>query len=74
MSAENDDRRITIRLASQARDALDRIASLLGGITIAEAIRRIIGTTLYLLEEQQRGCRILIEHPDTHVTRELIMK
>lgn len=68
------DARITIRLTSQAREALDRIAFLLGEVSIAEAIRRVIGTTLYLLEEQLRGSRILIEHRDTNVIRELVMK
>lgn len=68
------DARITIRLSSQARDAVDRISHLLGGVSAADAIRRSIGTELYLLEEQQRGARILIEHRDTETTRELIMK
>jgi|HubBroStandDraft_6_1064221.scaffolds.fasta_scaffold1398280_2 hypothetical protein len=68
------DARITIRLTSQARIALDRIAHLLGEVTMAEAIRRTIGTMIYLLDEQQRGARILIEHRDTNVTRELILK
>jgi hypothetical protein len=71
---ETPDARITIRLTSQARAAVDRIAYLLGGVSATDAIRRSIGTELYLLEEQQRGARILLEYRDTETTRELIMK
>lgn len=70
----DEESRVTIRLGSQARAALDRIASLLGGVSSADAVRRMIGTFLYLLEEQERGSKILIEHRDTHTMRELIMK
>jgi hypothetical protein len=72
--SESREARITIRLTSQARTAVDRIAALLGGVSAADAIRRAIGTELYLLEEQERGARILIEHRDTEITRELVLR
>ena len=68
----DDATRLTVRMTSDARKAVEKIAEMTGA-TIADVIRRAIGTELYLLEQKQRGARILIEDRDGK-TRELVLR
>jgi hypothetical protein len=68
---DNDDGRITIRLGGAARAAVDKIRRMRGA-NINEVIRRAIGTELFLLQEQERGAKILIQDRDG--TRQLVLR
>ena len=66
-----DERRLTIRLAGEARRAVEKIAEIRKA-KISDVIRRAIGTELFLLEEQARGAKVLIQ--DQEGTRQLVLR
>jgi uncharacterized protein (DUF1778 family) len=70
---EQESGRLNLRLSSEARAAIHKIAAKLGGISAAEVIRRAVGTELFLIEEQEQGSRILIEGKDKQV-RQLLLR
>ncbi len=65
--------KITLRLSTDAREALEWIAGKYGNITLSEAIRRALGTEKYLLEQKDKGSAILIEEPGGRV-KELVFR
>lgn len=65
--------RLSLRLSPEARKALEEIASLRGGVSFAEVVRRALGTELYLIKEQKEGARILVEGSDKTV-RQIILR
>jgi hypothetical protein len=66
-----DERRITIRLSGEARDAVEALAKM-RSTSINEVIRRAIGTEIFLMEAQERGGKILIQDKDG--TRQLVLR
>ena len=52
---------ISLKLSVGAKDALDELCRLHGGISRPEAIRRAIGTELLLTRERSAGSRVLIQ-------------
>lgn len=69
---ENSDR-LTLRLTSEARQTLQEIARLRGGVTLAEVVRRALGTELFMIKAEKEGSRILLESPDKTV-RQIILR
>jgi len=65
--------RLSLRLSPEARKTLEEIAALRGGVTLAEVVRRALGTELFLIKEQQEGARILIENRDKTV-RQIVLR
>jgi len=52
---------VTFNLSAGAKEALDELCRLHGGISQVEAIRRALGTELLLARERAAGSRILIQ-------------
>lgn len=65
--------KLTLRLSPEAREALETIARKRGGVSLAEAVRRAIGTELFLINEQERDSRILVEDKNKNI-RQLILR
>ncbi len=72
-SAERSGDKITLRLSADARATLEWIAERSGGISLAEAMRRALGTERYLLEQQAKGASILIEESGGRM-KELVLR
>jgi predicted transcriptional regulator len=66
-----DEMRITIRLAGDAKRAVEHMASAKKA-KIADIIRRAIGTEYFLFEQQTRGAKILIQ--DQEGTRQIVFR
>ena len=71
--AARDVTRLTLRLSPDANAALDRLCDQRGGVNRAEAIRRAIGTELFLVDAVNSGSRILLEDRNKNV-REIILR
>ena len=71
--AAKDGSRLTLRLSPEANTALDRLCGQRGGVSRAEAIRRAIGTELFIVEQINSGARILLEDKGKNV-REIILR
>lgn len=67
------EKRYTLRLSPEAAETLEWIAQARGGVTIAEAIRRALGTERLLLEQIQEGYAVVLEKPGNR-TKELILR
>lgn len=67
------EKRYTLRLSPEAAETLEWIASARGGVTIAEAIRRALGTERLLLEQIEEGYSVVLEKPGKR-TKELILR
>ncbi len=65
--------RLSLRLSPEARQTLEEIAALRGGVSFAEVVRRALGTELYLIKEQKEGARVLIESPAKTV-RQIVLR
>ena len=52
---------VSFNLSAGAKEALDELCRLHGGISQVEAIRRAIGTELLLTRERAAGSRVLIQ-------------
>jgi hypothetical protein len=65
--------RLSLRLSPEARKTLEELSALRGGVSLAEVVRRALGTELFLVKEQNEGSRILIENPDKTV-RQIILR
>jgi hypothetical protein len=72
-SPGQDSGRLSLRLSPEARQTLEDISALRGGVSYAEVVRRALGTELYLIREQREGSRILIEAPDKTV-RQIVLR
>jgi len=59
--------KLTLRLSTETREVLEWIASKYGNITLAEAVRRALGTEKFLLEQKEKGSAILIEDSNGRV-------
>jgi len=70
---EENGSRLNLRLSPQTRAAIQRISDKFGGISAADVVRRAIGTELFLIEEQEKGSRILVED-SKGVARQLILR
>ena len=67
------EKRYTLRLSPEAAETLEWIAKARGGVTIAEAIRRALGTERLLLEQIQEGYSVVLEKPGKRA-KELILR
>lgn len=56
-----EEARITVRLSSEARAALEKIRELGSMDSMQEAIRRAIGMELFLMTEQRNGWKVLLQ-------------
>ncbi|PYE39168.1 hypothetical protein DFI02_12916 [Rhizobium sp. PP-F2F-G20b] len=65
--------KLTLRLTGETREALEWVASKYGNISLAEAIRRAIGTEKYLLEEKDKGSTLIIEERGGRV-KEIVLR
>jgi hypothetical protein len=65
--------RLSLRLSPEARKTLEELSALRGGVSLAEVVRRALGTELFLVKEQKEGSRILIESPDKTL-RQIILR
>lgn len=65
--------RLNLRLSPEAREAIQKIAAKFGGVSAAEVVRRAIGTELFLMEEKDKGSKILIEDKNGNV-RQLVLR
>jgi hypothetical protein len=63
--------RLNVRLAPEARDAVDWIATQ-RGVSNVEAIRRAIGTEKFFLELAQRKAKIFVEVPGEKNLKEVV--
>jgi hypothetical protein len=71
-SADNDrETRLTLRLSPEARETLEWIASE-RHVTLAEAIRRALGTERFLIETRKKNAKILVEQPGERL-KELVL-
>ena len=64
------DTRLTLRLSPEARETLEWIANE-RHVSLAEAIRRALGTERFAIEAMKRRARILVEEPGQR-TKELV--
>lgn len=58
---------LTLDVSPEAREVLDELSRLQGGIRDAEVIRRALGTTLYLLKEHISGSKVLVAGKDGNI-------
>jgi len=65
--------KLTLRLSADNRKVLEWIASRYGNITLAEAVRRALGTEKFLLEQKEKGASILIQESDGRV-KEIVFR
>jgi hypothetical protein len=72
-SEERSNDKITLRLSPDARTAMEWIATKYGNVSLAEVIRRALGTEKYLLEQREKGAAILIEEPGGRI-KELVLR
>lgn len=63
--------RLTLRLSPEARETLDWLAEA-RGVSLAEVVRRALGTEKFLVEMSQRRARVLVEVPGER-TKELVL-
>lgn len=69
--ASDRETRLTLRLSPEARETLEWIARE-RHVSLAEAIRRALGTEKFLIEKGRRKARILVEEPGER-TKELVL-
>jgi monoamine oxidase len=62
--------RLSLRVAPEVKEALDRIQELGGMNSIADAIRRAIGDELFLQEQMAERWKVLLERDN--VIREVV--
>jgi hypothetical protein len=62
--------RLSLRVAPEVKDALDRIQKLGKMNSIADAMRRAIGDELFLQEQMAEGWKVLVEKGN--VIREVV--
>ena len=67
------DTRISLRLSPDVSRLLKELAKEQGNITVAETLRRAIGTEAFLLQERNKGRRILVED-DKKALKELVFR
>jgi hypothetical protein len=67
VAQERNGDKITLRLSPEARASMEWIASKYGNVSLAEVIRRALGTEKFLLEQKDKGAAILIEEPGGRV-------
>ncbi|MCE9524067.1 MAG: hypothetical protein K8S25_16745 [Alphaproteobacteria bacterium] len=67
------DTRISLRLSPDVSRLLKELAKEQGNITVAETLRRAIGTEAFLLQERSKGRRILVED-DKKALKELVFR
>jgi hypothetical protein len=60
MPETSEDKRISVRLSSQAEAAVKEIQSTLSLTTMGEAVRRAIGDELFLLRQRKDGWTVLL--------------
>lgn len=63
-----------MRLSPEAQQTLEWIAYKYGGISCADALSRVLGTTKLLFEEIDRGASILIEDAGNGRQRKLLLR
>lgn len=64
---------LTLHLSAEAAAALEWIATKRGGVSVAEVIRRAIGTERFIIEQQESGGRLLVQDAHGLNIRELIL-
>lgn len=64
--------KVTVSLTGEAIGAIKAIASR-RGVSMSDALRQAIGTEKFLVEERDRGSKILIERPDQSL-REVVIR
>ena len=52
-------------------EAVKKLASEKGGISVSDVVRQAIGTQLYIHEQTQKGCKLLLEDEDANRVVEL---
>lgn len=65
--------KLTLRLSGDTREALEWIAAKYGNISLAEAIRRAIGTEKFFLEERDKGSSVIVEEKGGRI-KEIILR
>jgi uncharacterized protein (DUF1778 family) len=69
--APDRETRLTLRLSPEARETLEWIANE-QHVSLAEAIRRALGTERFMIDAAKRRARILVEQPGER-TKELVL-
>lgn len=69
---ETSKQKVTVSLTGEAIGAIKEIASR-RGISMSDALRQAIGTEKFLVEEHDKGSKILIERPDQSL-REVVIR
>ena len=62
-----------LRLSPEARQTLEAIAKLRGGVPFAEVVRRALGTELFFIQAEKEGSRILLESSDKSI-RQIVLR
>ena len=62
-ASTNENARFSLRLSPEARTTIEQIMDLSDATTVGEAVRRAIGTELYLLQARKAGSKILVRDP-----------
>src|SRR5271168_1710815 len=65
--------RFSLRLSPEARQSIEEILRLSDATTVGEAVRRAIGTELFLLQARKRGAKILLREESGSYT-EIVLR
>jgi hypothetical protein len=65
--------RLSLSLTTEARQTLEEIARLRGGVSLAEVVRRALGTELFMIKAEKEGSRVLLESSDKTI-RQIILR
>lgn len=57
----NETTKLTLRLSPEVKNVIEKLSKEFGGVTASEVIRRSLGTEQFLMEEQKKGTKILLE-------------
>lgn len=64
--------RFTIEFSDEAAKGLERVQKRLGGKTNAEVIRKALNLLNFVLQEQEKGGRLIIENPKENIRKEVV--
>lgn len=73
LQSDKAETRMTLRLSPEARETLEWIAEE-RKVSMAEAIRRALGTERFLIEKSNEGASILLEEKNAKRLKEIILR
>jgi len=61
MADSDESTKLTLRLSPSARAVIEELSKKNGGITASEVIRRALSTELFIMREQEKDSKVIIE-------------